>query len=118
MILYLSSYEYNDFASPRKILKHNKTVIDKKNVLIVDVDTPIIGQKYGLAGNDLIKLYLVNRVDESAFIKLEKFPIDVHILIPKSVENLEPSSMSQLQNIAWGCIYDNEIDARNHRILK
>ncbi len=118
MNLYLSSYEYHDFASPRKILKYHKTVINKKNVLIVDVDTPIIGQKYGLSGHDVIKIYLVNRVDESALIKLEKFPIDVHILIPKNIKSLEPSSMSQLQNIAWGCIYDNEIDARNHRILK
>ena len=118
MNLYISSYEYDDFASPRKILKYDKTVINGKNVLIVEVDIPVIGQKYGLFVHDIKKLYLVNRVNENAFINLNKFPIDVHILIPKSLENLEPRSLSQLQNIAWGCIYNNKKDARNHRILR
>lgn len=116
MKLYLSSYEYETFEVPREILHFRKETIDNRNTLIVEVDKPVIGQKYGLAGTDIQTLYLVNRVNEHAFDKFDAFPIDVHVLIPKSPKELVPTSLSDMQNIAWACLYDNEEDARNHKI--
>lgn len=117
MKLYLSSYEYSDFEMPRKVLQYQRTKLDDRNALVIEVDKPLIGQKYGLLGNDITKFYLVNRVDENAFNKLNKFPIDVHVLIVKNPETINPSSKSELQNIAWACLYDNEKDAINHRVI-
>lgn len=117
MELYLSSYEYNDFEIPRKVTHFQKTKLSDRNVLIVEVDQPLIGQKYGLLGNDITKFYLVNRVDENAFEKLNKFPIDVHVLIIGNSEIVYPSSLEELQNIAWACLYDNKKDAKKHRII-
>lgn len=116
MKLYLSSYEYESFEIPREILHFRKETIDNRNALVVEVDKPIIGQKYGLLGNDIQTLYLVNRVNENAFDKLDSFPIDVHVLIPKSSENHVPTTIADMQNIAWACLYDNEEDAKNHKI--
>ena len=48
---------------------------------------------------------------------LDKFPIHVYILISKTPGNIYPSSLSELENIAWACLYDNEEDARNHKIV-
>lgn len=115
MKLYLSSYEYNDFDTPRKVLSFYKSIVENRNVLIIEVDLPLIGQKYGLLDKDVSKFYLINRVNENAFDTFQKFPIDVHVLIPKSVNNLSPSTFSELQNIAWACLYDNIEDAKNHK---
>lgn len=116
MKLYLSSYEYDSFEIPREILQFRKETIDNRSKLVVEVDKPIIGQKYGLLGYDIQTLYLVNKVNEHAFDKFDSFPIDVHVLIPKNSEKLIPTSLSDMQSIAWACLYDNEEDAKNHKI--
>lgn len=116
MSLYLSSYEYKDFEIPRSILRYEKTILEGRNILIVEIDKPLIGQKYGLFDNNVSQLYLMNRVNEDAFYNLNIFPIDVHVLIRKS-EIIKISSLSDLQNIAWACIYDNKWDALNHKVV-
>jgi len=115
MELYLSSYEYADFDIPKKVIQYRKTVIDNRNVMVAEIDAPLIGQKYGFGDADVSVVYLINRVDEDAFEKLNSFPIDVHVLIPKVKGDKEPLTLSQLQNIAWACLYDNETDARIHK---
>jgi len=116
MKLYISSYEYEDFATPRRVLHYQKMKINDRNCLIIEVDNPLVGQKYGLLC-DVDTLYLINRVDEHAFDTLNKFPIDVHVLIAKTTKITSPISLSELQNIAWACLYDNEADAYEHRIV-
>jgi len=116
MKLYLSSYEYNDFDIPRRVLYYQKTIIDNRNCLIVKVDKILIGQKYGFQNIDIDTFYLINRIEESAFDALNLFPIDVFVLIPIAPEIINPSTLSELQNIAWACLYDNEKDAIEHKI--
>jgi len=109
--MYISSYDYNDFEKSRKILVFNKIFIDTRNVLVTEVSEPLNGQNYGLEG-EISTLYLINRVDEHAFDKLSKFPIDVHVLIVKDIKTKFPSSLSELQSIAWATLYDNEYDSK------
>ena len=119
--LYLSSYEYDTFAIPRRVLHYRKTTIQCtnciRNCLVIETDNPLSGQVYGLQNHTVNTFYLVNRVDEYAFDTLDKFPIDVHVLIVKTTEQLNPTSLSELQNIAWACLYDNETDAYEHRVV-
>jgi hypothetical protein len=110
MKMYISSNDYYNFKKPREILNYHKIAINNRNVLVVEVNEPLIGQKYGLSG-DISTLYLINRFDEYAFDKLNKFPIDVHVFIVKKDETRLPSSLTEMQNIAWACLYDNEEDA-------
>lgn len=114
MKLYLSSYEYLDFDIPREILDYRKVVIGNRHCLLVSVDNPVIGQKYGLT-QDVNELYLINRFDEMAFDRLREFPIDVYVLIAKN-SSIEISSINDLENIAWACIYDDLQDARQHKL--
>ncbi len=117
MELYISSYEYEDFAIPRHVLHYQKTKIDNRNCLVVKVDKPIVGQNYGSLIYNIDTFYLINRVNEYAFDTLETFPIDVYVLIAKTAKVINPTSLSELQNIAWACLYDNETDAYKHRIV-
>lgn len=116
MKLYLSSYEYEEFEIPREISDFKKETIDGRCVLVVKTNKPIIGQKYGLLDNDIQTFYLINRVNEHSFDKFDSFPIDVHVLIPKDSKNLATKFLSEMQNIGWACLYDNEPDAKKHKI--
>ena len=116
MKLYLSSNESTEFAIPREILEYHKIAINNRNVLVVEVDEPVIGQNHGLGGTDITRLYLVNRhvEDALAFDKLDKFPIHVYVLL-LSGNNL-PCTLKEFKNIAWACIYNNKEDAQSHKI--
>ena len=119
--LYISSYEYDDFAIPRRVLHYRKTTIQCtdcfRNCLVIETDNPLIGQKYGLQDHYVNTFYLINRVDEYAFDNLDEFPIFVYVTIVKTAECTNPVSLSELQNIAWACLYDNETDAYEHRVV-
>lgn len=116
MNLFLTSTEQTDFAIVRKIIDYQKIVIDNRNVLIITVNEPLIGQGYGLKDYDPDVFYLINRHDENAFDKLNEFPISVHVLIIKSNTKLAPTSLDDLQHIAWADLYDNEMVAYKEQV--
>lgn len=111
MNLFLTSDDYADFLIVRKIIDYQKTVIDNRNVLKVVVNEPLIGQKYNLGTYDPDVVYLINRHDENAFDKFNAFPIGVHVLIVKTTTKLTPTSLDDLQHIAWACLFDDETTA-------
>lgn len=90
MELYLSSSDYIGFEYPRKILHFRKEKVENRNTLIIEVDIPVIGQEYGYGETDINTFYLINRFDENAFDKLDKFPIHVHVFIPKDKKTSPP----------------------------
>ena len=117
MNLFLTSDDYTDFLIIRKIIYYQKIVIENRNVLKVIVDIPLIGQEYNLGAYDPDVFYLINRHDENAFDKLNMFPIAVHVLIIKSSTKLAPTSLDDLQHIAWADLFDNETDAAEYQIV-
>jgi hypothetical protein len=114
MQLYISSYEYSDLSTPNRIVKYFRTNIENRKVLIVDIENPINGQKYGLLDQPISQLFLVNRFNEHSFEKLNKFPIDVHVFISlrKDVKNIQ---FSNLEHVAWATLYNNIKDAKSHK---
>ncbi len=116
MKLYLSSDEYNDFSEVKEILTSSKLIFDYRTVIVIEVDKPLIGQKYDWGSKDITKLYITNRFkqDIGLWENFNKFPVYINVLIPKNPENINPISFLELKNIAWACIYDNEQDAKNH----
>ncbi len=112
--MFLSSYEYDEFKKPRKIVSSNKIEFEGRVVFKVIVDAPIFGQDYGLGGADISELHLVGRFEELK--ELNSFPFEVHVFIPKSNKFDNINSFVQLQNIGWASVYDNEKDAIEHKI--
>lgn len=117
MQLFLSSYEYADFAQPRKVLRFQRVQISGRKGLAIDVDIPVDGNKYGNSEKELRQLFLLNRIDEDAFDSFKKFPVDVFVLIKKGsgAQELESVELNELKNIAWACLYNNEKDAIKHK---
>lgn len=108
---YLVSIEYDEFSEPRKILSFEEVQIDNRQAFLVTVNKPVFGQNYGLGNTEIVKLYLLGKYEEITVpFSKQLFPIEVHVLIPKYVENeLKINSLEQLQNIAWcDIIVDNK----------
>jgi hypothetical protein len=116
MTLYLLSYEYPDFDIPRTVNHFERMQLDGREVLVIEVEQPLIGQKYGWFDKDITTFYLVNRFEEGAFERLQQFPIEVQVYVMKSSTATLPHSLDELQQIAWACLFDHEGEARNHRM--
>lgn len=112
MKLFLSSSENVGFLTQREIISYERNRLENRNVLIVKVDIPLKrdGRYYGKLGDKIDIFYLINRIDERAFDKLDCFPINVYVCLPKNIDE-EIISIKQLENIAWADIYDNFEDA-------
>lgn len=97
-------------------MRYSKLVIEKRSVIKMEIDDPLIGQKYGWPTKEIRVLFVTNRFKEDVnyWEGLNSFPIYVRVLIPIKVENSNPISFSDLREIAWACIYNNEEDAKNH----
>ena len=107
--LYLTSSDYLSFNLIREVIEYERIFLDKKEVLVVTVHEPLIGQNYGFGSEDISKFYLICRYPESSF-ELESYPIHVHVCIPKEPKK-KPSKISDLKNIAWASLFDNKEDA-------
>lgn len=118
MQLFLSSYDYAEFSPTRKIMQFRLIRIDGRNALVVEVDLPVDGSKYGCQQKEIHQLFLLNRIDEKAFDSFKRFPIDVFVLIEKREGFKDQNSieLNELDNIAWACLYNKEKDAISHKI--
>ncbi|MCH9740223.1 MAG: hypothetical protein K0U38_05225 [Epsilonproteobacteria bacterium] len=112
--MYLSSYEYEEFHTPREITSLEKLKIESRIVFKVTIDTFIYGQKYGLGDMKIDTLFLIGRFENSE--EISKFPFEIHVFIPKENNNNTVNVLEQLQNIGWASVYLNKKDASKHLI--
>ena len=112
--MYLSSYEYEEFKKPRKIISLKRLKFQERVIFKVGVDIPVFGQDYGLGGVNINTLYIVGRFEHIE--KINFFPFEVHVFIPNSIHCNTINSLERLQNIGWASIYNNEKDAIEHII--
>ena len=113
--LFISSYEYDSFAIPRKVKIVKEIELVGKNCLFVKFDKPVNGEEYGQGNELLIDFLLVTRFDKKALWELKKFPIGVHVFIMKISEN-GSYNLEEMTNIAWANLYDKYSDALSKAI--
>lgn len=89
-------------------------MIENRYVLVIDVDIPLSGDKRGFPNQNISTFYLIDRFQLDSFLSLDKFPMYVHVFIPKNIDETIFSSLSQLRSIAWASLYNNYEDAKNH----
>ena len=96
---YLASSEGYDMEEPRKCYKIKKLNGIKNDYLLIKIDPPIIGQKYGLGGKDIDKVLVFTRHVGASLFPINKWPVYVHIarlLIenPESFDKISPTRVS------------------------
>ena len=103
MKYYLTSSEYENLKGPFECEIISNTFLHNRQVLLVSIEPWMAGIDYGLGYISIKKLFLLAKYKDKELHLLNKFPIDVHVIIPDNTDNPIESKMnwSQMKNIGW-----------------
>lgn len=74
--------------------------------LLVEIDPPLIGQRYGLGDRDVDRVILATRHAGQSLFPVSEWPLFVHVALPKSdLANVTTLDAGEAKLIAWGEIY-------------
>ena len=111
---YLGSTETSRPFRPRKCFVKERLVIgNRDDWALVNIDPPIIGQPYGLGGEDIEQVVLATRHDGFTLWPVNMWPVSVHIarVVSKSVLGTGKATGADVQLIAWGELYSTMAEA-------
>lgn len=108
MELYLVSGDYISFEKPIKIIKWEKIIVLGRKCLWVSLEKTIDYAEFGIPV-PVSKYILLDRFYYNRIHKLDKFPIEVHVFIPKDENNPFEgfNKWGELFNAAWASLYDS-----------
>lgn len=113
---YLASSEGYDLESPRRAWRVKRLSTDgRDDLLLLKVDPPLLGQKYGLGSRDVDMVLVATRHHGSSLFPINEWPIFVHVARPL-VEHPELRDYlrpNEFESIAWAELYRTERDARS-----
>lgn len=102
-------------SEPRKAYYVTRLAGDKRDdYMLIRIDPPLIGQKYGRGGQDIDQVILAARFKGDTLFPPKKWPVYVHVARPliDNPERRRRISDSELEEIAWAELYKTEEDAR------
>lgn len=112
---YLASSEGYDMAEPRRCWIIKRLTTDQRNdLLLVRIDPPLIGQKYGLGGRDVDQVLMAARHQGASVFPVKEWPVFVHVARPliENPQDRESLQDGEFESIAWAELYRSEQDAR------
>ena len=111
---FLASSDGYDLDGPRRCWRLKRVASDSRDdLLLIKVDPPILGQKYGLGDRDLDVLLIATRHAGASLFPINEWPIAVHVarlLGDKSVDS-DRLRDEDFESIAWAELYRSESDA-------
>ena len=116
---YLSSMDSLSFEQTREcVFVRELHFASGKECFLVRVSPPVIGQGYGLGGQDIEYLVLASRHAGQPVDPIGASPCFVHIARPLNdgVCTKDTLETSDVEVIAWGEVYRTRRDAENHTI--
>ena len=97
-----------DLAVPRACWTKDRLRDNLRNeLLLVEVEPPIIGQEYGLGGKDIAEVVLSSRYQGSSLFPVSEWPCDVYVSRILHDAGVDTSLLTkdQLELVVWGRIY-------------
>lgn len=77
---YLSSTDSNTFEEPRKVFRIKRLSSESRDdLMLIGIDPPLIGQPYGLGGEDIYKLIIATRHQGETLYPIKRWPVFVHV---------------------------------------
>jgi hypothetical protein len=89
----------------------------RDDCMLVAIDPPVIGQPYGLGGEDIYYLLLASKWQGRTLWPISEWPFPVYVLRPlrKSILHDSEVDHTQMQLIEWGLLHRSYEDAiRSH----
>lgn len=94
--------------------------INRDDYMLVRIDPPLIGQSFGLGGNDVTMLLLSTRHQGYTLYPVAKWPTYVYVarIADPKVFEADSFTRDQVQLVAWGMIFDDleKAGARAHEL--
>jgi hypothetical protein len=115
---YLASSEGYDMEEPRACWRVRRlSTKDRDDLLLVRIEPPLIGQKYGLGDKDIHQVIIATRHQGASLFPISEWPIYVHVarLKVKLAENRIRLEPDEFVSIAWAELYRTHEDARLKR---
>jgi hypothetical protein len=112
--VFLSSSEGYDLETPRRCkFRGWLTSNYRDDLMLVSIEPPVIGQKYGLGGSDIDEVVIASRHKGESLRNVARLPISVHVA--RLREPLAPGQRTideaTLVSIAWADVYGSEEEA-------
>lgn len=112
---YLVSSEGFHLEEPRKCTRVKRMRSDtRSDLLLVEIDPPIIGQHFGLGDEDIHAVLIATRHEGESLFPIANWPVYVHVgrLLVKDASNRELVHDSEFDVFAWAELYPTESAAR------
>src|SRR5262249_20763813 len=83
-------------------------------LLLVRVEPPLVGQRYGLGGRDIDTLLVATRHKGASLFPINQWPVYVHVarLLIENPEQRDQIHDNEFESIAWAELYRTEEDAQ------
>jgi hypothetical protein len=111
---YLASTEGYNMQEPKRCWRIRRIGTDKRDdLLLLKIDPPLLGQRYGLQGRDVDQVLVATRHEGDSLFPITQWPVYVHVARPLvDITGLDKIQSNQLESIAWAELYQTEQDAR------
>jgi hypothetical protein len=87
----------------------------RDDYMLVDIDPPLPGQRFGLGGSDVTSLVISSRHRGQTLYPVSEWPS--HVYVARIVDNKIPASAlskGQVELIAWGAIFRSLREASDY----
>ena len=112
---FLASSEGYRLDEPRSCKRVKRLCSDTRDdLLLIKIEPPLIGQPYGLGGQDIDTLLIATRHKGDSLFPITEWPLFVHVarLLIDNPEDQEIIYDKEFESIAWAELYPNETAAR------
>lgn len=112
---YLASSEGYGLEEPRRCWRVRRAATDTRDdLLLVKIDPPLLGQKYGQGNRDIDLVWMATRHQGASLFPVNEWPVFVHVIRPliADPEHRDTLRKDEYESIAWAELYPSEQDAR------
>ncbi|MEK7381720.1 MAG: hypothetical protein AAB262_00355 [Elusimicrobiota bacterium] len=112
---YLASTESKRFEHPRRCRALKRVCSESRDdLLLIQIEPPLIGQDYGLGSNDINVVAVATRHMGDSLFPIQSWPVYVHVarILTRSPAESEHFKDAELEAIAWAELYRTEEDAQ------
>ena len=107
--------EYGPLTRPRACWVRGRLRNDRRDdYMLVGIDPPLIGQRFGLGAQDIPYLILSTRHAGHTLFPIDEWPAHVYVarLLDESVIQAQRFISNQVELIAWGLLFKSFEDAQ------
>lgn len=112
---YLASSEGYGMEEPRRCWRIARLTSPKRDdLLLIKIDPPLPGQKYGLGSRDLDRILVATRHQGASLFPINEWPVFVHVarLLIENPQEQDSLREEDFESIAWAELYKSDYDAR------